>query len=206
MQAIGSTTVSWEKSDMLRLSSKEARLKQFRVGVLIWKFQVQERRYKPVCLAQKTLNNRLQNRSGLHHVPSLYSGPDAETEADLATGSKTGDGGEELQPGARAQAEEIRGQTPQHAYPKALSRMLVNTATLMGTLSCGGDSGRSWSQTASSSFNQLWERSGTTRKHSHVCTESLGRDRAVHQRRPFPVSRMDKELPRGFSHCHFFLL
>ena len=71
MQAIGSTTVSWEKSDILRLSSKEARLKQFRVGVLMWKFQVQERRYKAVCLAQKTLNNHLHNRSDLHRIPSL---------------------------------------------------------------------------------------------------------------------------------------
>lgn len=45
------------KSDILRLSSKEAQIKQFRVEVLIWKFPVQERRYKVVCLTQKAPNN-----------------------------------------------------------------------------------------------------------------------------------------------------
>ena len=31
IQTTGSTTVSWEKSDILRLSSKEAQIEQFRV-------------------------------------------------------------------------------------------------------------------------------------------------------------------------------
>lgn len=44
IQTRGSTTVLWEKSDILRLSSKEAQIKQFRVDVLTWKFPVQERR------------------------------------------------------------------------------------------------------------------------------------------------------------------
>lgn len=40
---------------------------------------------------QKALDKHLQNRADLHHVPSLYSGPEAETE-DLATASRTGNG------------------------------------------------------------------------------------------------------------------